>query len=146
MLEQLRSGPLLAGYRGRAAVDLDKLVEVLIRFSYLVASAPEIREFDINPLLASSQHIIALDARAILGDRTTLASGRPFDHLAIRPYPEAFIRRATLNNGVNVLLRPIRPEDEPLWREFMANCSFDTRHARFGYSFKQVTHEMASRF
>ena len=65
MLSKLRCWPLLKGYRGRPGVDVDKLLEALIRFSYLIADSPELQEFDINPLLASADRVVALDARAV---------------------------------------------------------------------------------
>jgi acetyltransferase len=63
MLESLRCWPLLQGYRGRPGVDVERLIEVLIRFSYLVADWPELSEIDINPLLVTADRLIALDAR-----------------------------------------------------------------------------------
>jgi acetyltransferase len=145
MLERLRGWPLLCGYRGRPGVHLDRLIEALIRFSYLVADLPEIAEIEVNPLLASERRVIALDARAVRDDRCP-SPPRPFEHLAIRPYPEKYRRRAALRGGGSVALRPIRPEDEPLWQRFLASCSFDSLHARFRYSFKLAGHDMASRF
>jgi acetyltransferase len=146
MLTKLRCWPLLQGYRGRPGVDIDQLIEVLIRFSYLIADSPQIKEFDINPLIASPKRIVALDARAVLDRNYHAETARPFQHLAIRPYPEGFNRLVTLNSGLEVLLRPIRPEDEKLWHELIASCSFESIHARFGYSFKGTTHEMGARF
>ena len=146
MLTRLRCWPLLQGYRGRPGVDFDQLIEVLIRFSYLIADSPQIKEFDINPLIASPKRIVALDARAVLDRNFRQETARPFEHLAIRPYPEGFNRRITLPSGLEVLLRPIRPEDEKHWHALIASCSFESIHARFGYSFKGTTHEMGSRF
>ncbi len=146
MLEKLRCWPLLAGYRGRPGVDIDQLLQTLIRFSYLIADSPQIKEFDVNPLLVSPRRIVALDARAVRDESYCAQTSRPFEHLAIRPYPEGFNKSVTLENGLQVLLRPIRPEDEPLWHALLASCSFDTIRARFRYAFKGTTHEMATRF
>ncbi len=146
MLEKLRSWPLLAGFRGRPGVDIDRLLEVLIRFSYLIAEFPQLKEFDINPLIASPRRVVALDARAVRDEDYRQGVSRPFDHLAIRPYPEGFDRLVTLKNGLQVRLRPIRPEDEGMWHALIASCSVATLHARFRYLFKIGTHEMGSRF
>ena len=146
MLEKLRCFPLLTGYRGRPGVDLDRLLEVLIRFSYLIAEFPQFKEFDINPLIASPRRVVALDARGLRDERYSEQAARPFAHLAIRPYPEGFDRRVVLKDGLQVRLRPIRPEDEGLWHALIASCSYETIHARFRYLFKTATHEMASRF
>lgn len=145
-LESLKSWPLLRGYRGRPGVNIDKLIEVLMRFSYLVADYPEIQELDVNPLLVTPEEVIALDARVIV-DRNALVYGvRPYAHLAIRPYPEEFVAERQLKDGTPVILRPIKPEDEPMWHELLASCSTQSLWFRFSYLFKQTTHEMASRY
>ncbi|HEU4366126.1 MAG TPA: bifunctional acetate--CoA ligase family protein/GNAT family N-acetyltransferase [Candidatus Krumholzibacteria bacterium] len=146
MLESLRSWPLLQGYRGRPAVNIDRLIEVLMRLSYLVADYPEIKELDVNPLLCTPEDAIALDARIILDHEAVLHPVRAYSHLAIRPYPEEYTRQAKLKDGRKVLLRPIKPEDEPMWHELLANCSPESIWFRFRYLFKQTTHEMATRF
>lgn len=145
MLESLRSWPLLTGYRGRPAVNVERLIEIIMRFSYFVADFPEIVEIDVNPLLVAPEEAVALDARMVI-DRGRLAEPpRPFSHLAIRPYPEQYVRPLEYAGG-RALLRPIKPEDEPLWHELLANCSAESRWSRFRYLFKETTHEMASRF
>jgi len=145
-LESLKSWPLLRGYRGRPGVNIDKLIEALMRFSYLVADYPEIQELDVNPLLVTPDEVIALDARVIV-DRNALVYGvRPYAHLAIRPYPEEFVTERQLKDGTPVILRPIKPEDEPMWHELLASCSTQSLWFRFSYLFKQTTHEMASRY
>jgi acetyltransferase len=145
-LESLRSWPLLSGYRGHAAVNVDRLIEVLIRLSYLVADYPEIVELDVNPLLATPDDVIALDARIVLDHDVVIHPVRPYSHLAIRPYPEEFMKRTKLKDGTPVLLRPIKPEDEPMWHELLGSCSPESIHFRFRYMFKSTTHEMATRF
>lgn len=145
MLESLWSWPLLRGYRGQQAANLDRLVEILLRFSYLVADCPEILELDANPLVVSPDDVVALDARVILAAHDASAA-RPFAHLAIRPYPEEFVRPAQLRDGTEVLLRPIKPEDEPAWHRLLARCSQQSIWYRFRYLFKETTHEMAVRF
>jgi acetyltransferase len=146
MLESLRSWPLLQGYRGKPGVNVDQLIETLMRVSYLVAHLPEITELDINPLLATPDGALALDARIVLGPAAATVPAKPYSHLAIRPYPDEFIREATLADGTPLLLRPIQPEDEPLWRQMMRECSNETIYRRFRCLFREVTHQMAARF
>lgn len=146
MLESLLSWPLLSGYRGRPAANVDRLIEVLMRISYLVADYPEIRELDLNPLLVTPEDAIALDARIILDRAAILKPPRPYAHLAIRPYPEEFVSDAHLRDGTPLTLRPIRPEDEPLWHQLLADCSPESIRYRFRYLFSGTTHEMATRF
>lgn len=146
MLESLRSWPLLNGYRGRPMINLDRLLEVLMRFSYLVADLPEILEVDINPLLVTPQEVIALDARVIIDRSTNSVTTRPHAHLAICPYPEEFTHSVTLRDGTAVLIRPIKPEDEPAWHALLSRCSAASLWQRFRYIFKETTHDMATRF
>ena len=145
-LESLKSWPLLTGYRGRPPVNIDRLIEILIRISYLVADYPEIKEFDINPLLVTPEDVIALDARVIIDREMVAHPPRRFAHLAIRPYPEEFTRQVKMKDGREVLLRPIKPEDEPMWHQMLATCSKESIWFRFRYMFKKSTHDMATRF
>jgi acetyltransferase len=145
MLESLGCWPMLEGYRGQPPVAVDRLIEVMIRFSCLVADYPEIREFDINPLRVSPAGVIALDALALLDRHARRHADEMYEHLAIRPYPEHFIRRRELRDGTEVLLRPIRPEDEPLWHELIASSSPESIRFRFRSLFKDSDHMMAVR-
>ena len=146
MLESLKSWPLLQGYRGKPGANIDRLIEILMRFSYLIADYPEIQELDINPLLITPRDVIALDARVVV-DRDMVAHAvRPYAHLAIRPYPEEFVAERKIRDGTPVVLRPIKPEDEPLWHDLVSSCSTETIRFRFNYLFKQTTHEMATRY
>ena len=83
----------------------------------MIAEIPSIAELDINPLLVTPEGVTALDARVILDRKRREAKPRPYSHLAIRPYPEEYVRREILRDGAKVLLRPIRPEDEPMWHD-----------------------------
>ena len=146
MLESLKIWPLLTGYRGRPAAAVDRLLETLIRLSYFAADYPEILELDINPLLVTPQRVIALDARLVIEGPLPGAGGRAYSHLALRPYPEEYVRRASLPDGTPVLLRPIRPEDEPLWMELLAGCSRESIYARFRHFFQWQSHQAAVRY
>ncbi|HUT09041.1 MAG TPA: bifunctional acetate--CoA ligase family protein/GNAT family N-acetyltransferase [Thermoguttaceae bacterium] len=146
MLESLKSWPLLQGYRGKPGANLDRLIEIIMRFSYLVADYPEIKELDINPLLVTPDEVIALDARVVIDRDPATHAVRPYAHLAIRPYPEEFVTQRQMKDGTDVILRPIRPEDEPLWHDLVQSCSTETIRFRFSYLFKQTTHEMATRY
>lgn len=144
MLQSLKIWPLLRGWRGRPAMNLDALVESLIRLSYLAADVPQIQELDINPLLCTPRGTTALDARAVVGP---VGPGRrPYAHLAIRPYPEELTCMATLDSGLEVKLRPIRPEDEPRWLELLGGCSKESIYSRFRFFFNWSTHDAAVRY
>lgn len=146
LIESLRMWPLLAGYRGRPAVNVSRLVEVLIRFSTLVAEHPEIDQLDINPLLVTPDAVTAVDARVSLHSEHWRTPPRPFAHLAIRPYPDELTGRIQTRDGQELAVRAIRPEDEPAWLAFLDRCSPESLRYRFRYLFKRATHEMAARF
>jgi acetyltransferase len=146
MLTSLRSWPLLEGYRGRPGANLELLLETVIRFSYLVAELPEIRELDINPLLVTPKEVVALDARIAVDEEVVQSPNlKPYSHLVIRPYPESFVREKTLPDGTSVLLRPIRPEDEPLWSALLESTSNESLLQRFRQLVRR-SHELAARF
>jgi len=146
MLESLKIYPLLKGYRGGSPKNLDKLLQVLIRISYLAADYPEINELDINPLLVSPEEVIALDARIVIEKLIPGTNLQEYAHLALRPYPEKYVRPAILQDGTEVILRPIKPEDEPLWLEMLGNCSKESLYSRFRYFFHWESHEVATRY
>ncbi|MGY2727328.1 bifunctional acetate--CoA ligase family protein/GNAT family N-acetyltransferase [Thermostichus sp. OS-CIW-26] len=125
----------LKGVRGRRAVDLEALEQLLVRLSQLVAEQREIKEIDINPLLASSEGLLALDARVIL--RTEQDPQVP---LAIRPYPTQYIW--SFRDGITI--RPIRPEDEPLVIDFHRHVSDYSVYLRYFHPIKysaRIAHE-----
>jgi len=146
MLESLKIYPLLKGYRGSPPKNIDGLIQILIRLSYLAADYPEITELDINPLLVTSGDVVALDARIMIDTGLVGKTQVPFAHLALHPYPEKYVRTLTLQDGKKVLLRPIKPEDEPLWLDMIGNCSKESLYSRFRYFFQWQSHEVATRF
>lgn len=146
MLESLRAWPLLTGYRGRPIVNVEQLVATLLRFSNLVVQLPELSEVDINPLLVTPEEVLALDARILINRSVLEQNVRPYSHLSIGPYPEELVRSAQLKDGTAVLLRPIKPEDEPLWQELLASCSQESLRRRFCGLFSVPTHQMAARY
>ncbi len=146
MLESLRAWPLLTGYRGRPPLDVDAVIEQVIRFSELVADHPEVAEIDVNPLLVTPSEAVALDARILLDERCRGRTLRRYEHLAIRPYPEQYVRRVDLPDGTELVLRPIRPEDEPQWIEMLERCSRETLRERFRATIAGPSHAFAARY
>ena len=112
MMEQTRIYRALQGVRGQAPVPLAAIEGILVRFSDLVVENPWIKEVDINPLLASPEGLLAVDARVVLHDPSDPADKLP--RPAIRPYPTQYVKPHRLPNGAEVLIRPIRPEDEQM--------------------------------
>jgi acetyltransferase len=146
MMEGTRIYTALKGVRGRRPVDLAALERMMVRFSQLVVEQPWIREIDINPLLASSDRLIALDARVVLHDPTTAEEKLP--QPAIRPYPMQYMQPWTMHNGQEVLIRPIRPEDETLLINFHKGLSERTVFLRYLKQLnleERIAHERLSR-
>ncbi|MBI4664623.1 MAG: bifunctional acetate--CoA ligase family protein/GNAT family N-acetyltransferase [Verrucomicrobia bacterium] len=129
MMEQTRIYSVLQGARGRKAADLAAIERLLVRFSCLVAEQPWIKEIDINPLLASSERIVALDARVVVHDAAVTEDKLP--KLAIRPYPNRYVTPWKLKDGTSVTIRPIRPEDEPLLIKFHQTLSERSVYNRY---------------
>ncbi len=146
MVKSLKIYPLLKGWRGDSPKNIDKLIEALIRMSYLAADYPEIEELDINPLIVTPNNVIALDARIVVDKKLLETPAKEYSHLILRPYPESLIKEATLKDGTKITLRPIKPEDEPMWLEMLASCSKESIYHRFRYDFYFDSHEIASQF
>ncbi|WP_413160597.1 bifunctional acetate--CoA ligase family protein/GNAT family N-acetyltransferase [Capilliphycus salinus ALCB114379] len=146
MMEQTKIYKALLGVRGRAPVDLDALEQLLVQFSHLVVEHPAIKEIDINPLLASEDRLVALDARVVLHDSETPESQLPKP--AIRPYPHQYITHWTSKKGVDLVIRPIRPEDEPMAVKFHESLSEESVYLRYAHLLKlsrRIAHDRLSR-
>ncbi len=142
LMEQTRIFAALRGVRGRKPVNLQALEELLVRFSQLVMEQPWIKEIDINPLLATPEHLLALDARVVVHDSTVTAEQLP--RPAIRPYPAQHSWEWRLKDGTPVTIRPIRPEDEPLMVQFHTTLSERSVYLRYFCSLSlstRVEHE-----
>lgn len=142
LIESTKVYRLLRGYRNRPPVDLALLEEIIVRLAYLVTDFPEIVELDINPLVITRTEILAADARVVL-EATTAQSP---DHLVIRPYPSQYESHWVLDSGTPVMLRPVRPEDEPLLRELIQGQSAETLYFRFFQRIKAMPNEQMARF
>ncbi|HPT25896.1 MAG TPA: bifunctional acetate--CoA ligase family protein/GNAT family N-acetyltransferase [Bryobacteraceae bacterium] len=129
LMERTKIYTALKGVRGRKPVDLAGLEQLLVRFSLLVVDHPWIKEIDINPLLASPERLLALDARVVLHDAGTQESDLPKP--SIRPYPVQYESDWTMKNGDPVTIRPIRPEDEPMMVKFHQALSERTVYQRY---------------
>jgi acetyltransferase len=140
MMERTKIYRALLGVRGREPVDLDELEKLLVRFSFLVVEQRCIKEIDINPLLASSDRLVALDARIVLHDVDAEESDLP--KLAIRPYPSQYVQPWSLKDGTKINIRPIRPEDEPLMVKFHEGLSEHSVYMRYFHAL-QLSHRVA---
>ena len=147
LMEETRIYRMLKnGFRNKPPADLPKLEEVLVRFSNMIIDFPEIKEVDINPLIVSGDQVYAVDVRIILDLEVAGKEVEPYSNLVIMPYPTKYITPYTLRDGTQVLLRPIRPEDEPIEAELIENLSEESKRFRFFYVIKDITHDMLVRF
>ncbi len=142
MMEHTRIYRALGGVRGRPPVDMEALEQLLVRFSQLVAEQRAIEEMDINPLLASHEGLLALDARIVLHPADKAAADIP--RLAIRPYPRRYVTAWSAKDGLPVTIRPIRPEDEPAivrFHEALSDRSVYFRYLQMMNLTQRVAHE-----
>ena len=146
MMEQTKIYKALQGVRGRKPVNLAELEQVMVRFSRLVVEQPWIKEIDINPLLATPDRLVALDARIVVHGPEVSKEQLP--KLAIRPYPNRYVSAWTMKDGTEVLIRPIRPEDEPMMVKFHATLSERSVYLRYFHLMnlsQRVAHERLTR-
>lgn len=141
MIERTRIARLLHGYRDEPRADIDAIALTVMKVAQIVADLPEVIELDINPLLAGPDGVIALDARI----KVAASQIRGTERFAIKPYPIEMEERFELTDGSAMLLRPIRPEDEPRLQEGFSRLSAESIRMRFFASLKTLTHEMAAR-
>ena len=146
MMEETKVYKLLKGYRKRPQANLKLLEEILLQFSQLLVDFPQIKEVDINPLLINEKHAYVLDARIVVDKERVFKRMEPHEHMVISPYPKKYETLWMLRNGQQVLLRPIKPEDEPLWLEMFQSFSEESIRYRFFQILKDTPHEVRVRY
>jgi len=146
MMEETKVYELLKGYRNSVPVDLKKLDETILLFSQLLVDFPQIKEIDINPLLINEKEACILDARIVVDKEKICKKFEPHEHMVISPYPKKEELIWLLKNGQEVLLRPIKPEDEPMWLEMFQSLSEESIRYRFFQMLKDTPHEVRVRY
>jgi acetyltransferase len=143
LIGRTRISKLLAGYRDVPAADMGAIALVLVKVAQLAADLAEIRDLDINPLLADEDGVVALDARIAVApvEREAATHSR----FAIRPYPKQWERHTIASDGTHLLVRPVRPEDEELVRRFFSRITADDLRLRFFASVKDFGHLFIAR-
>ena len=144
IIDRTRIHRLLGAFRNMPPVNREALENVLLRVSELVCELPHVVEMDINPLIVDEHGAIAVDARMTVARPAHAA--RPYAHMAIHPYPSHLANRQQLDDGTNLLIRPVRPEDSGLEQEFVRNLSPQSRYFRFMRALQELTPEMLVRF
>jgi len=145
LIERTRVSRLLRAYRDVPAVKPDAVAMMLVKLAQMAADIPEIREFDINPVLADETGVLAVDARVAVGPVQPKFGGAGLTNFAVRPYPSQWQRHLEVKDGWRVFARPIRPEDEPLIHEFLRHVTPQDLRLRFFAAKKEFTHEFIAR-
>jgi acetyltransferase len=145
LVERTRVSKLLRGYRDVPAVQQDAVEMVLVKIAQMAADIPEIRELDINPLLADENGVMAVDARIAVGKVARKFAGSGPANFAVRPYPSQWQRQVEVKDGWHVYVRPIRPEDEPQIHAFLRRVTPQDLRLRFFAPMKEFTHEFIAR-
>ncbi len=145
LIDRTRVSRLLRAYRDVPAVKPDAVALVLVKLAQMAADIPEIREFEINPLLADENGVTAVDARVAVGPPERKFAGSGPANFAVRAYPSQWERRLTSKDDWRIFVRPLRPEDEPTIHEFLRHVTPQDLRLRFFAPMKEFTHEFIAR-
>ncbi|MBD2746962.1 bifunctional acetate--CoA ligase family protein/GNAT family N-acetyltransferase [Microvirga sp. BT688] len=143
LIARTRVSRRLKAYRDVPAADEGAIALTLVKLAQMAADLPEIRELDINPLLADETGVIAVDARVAVAPETRKSSGHP--RFAVRPYPKEWERTIGLRNGRNAFVRPVRPEDEDEFRRFFEKITPEDLRLRFFAPVRDFSHTFLAR-
>ncbi|MGQ9726867.1 MAG: GNAT family N-acetyltransferase, partial [Candidatus Bathycorpusculaceae bacterium] len=146
LMEETKVYQLLKGYRNMPPANLKLLEELIVRFSQLLIDFPQLKEVDINPLIIDENDAAIIDARIVIDKEKVFQKLEPHQHLVISPYPKKYETLWKMRDGRTVLLRPIKPEDEPLWLEMFRNFSEESIRFRFFQIIKDTPHEVRVRY
>src|SRR6516162_1015526 len=147
LIGRTRVSRVLKAYRDVPAADVDAIALLLVKLAQLAADLPELRELDLNPVLADQNGLIAVDARIAVAPVEAARRGPPgHPRFAIRPYPKEWERRTELRDETKILVRPVRPEDEPLYGPFFAAVTQQDLRLRFFAPVKEFGHTFIARF
>ena len=142
LMQETKAYSLLQGYRNRPAADMQTLEEMIIRLSQLLIDFPDIAELDMNPVLIKGGKPVAVDARILVSPLAVPSSL----HLVIGPYPEDDESHMVSVDGHRIFVRPVKPEDAPLFTAFFKTLSPTTIYYRFFGALKELNPQMLARF
>jgi acetyltransferase len=145
LIQETRAFEMLQGYRGRPPIDIRQLERMLVSVSNLIVDFPEIVSIEMDPMAVVEDKVLVLGvAMAITSEPTT---GRtPYPHLVITPYPARYTTLWRLKDGTEIILRSIKPEDEPLEHEMLTSLREETLKERFFSPMNEWTHDTLVRF
>jgi len=141
LMQDTKAYKMLQGFRGGHAVDLGRVAEIIVNFSNLIVDFPEIGEIDVNPLAISAGKVSALDARIVMDGNYNSGGPSAYPHLVICPYPTKYVQSWQMKDGMEVTIRPVRPEDEPAKYEMLYSSSPESLRTRFFSTLKEIPHK-----
>ncbi len=143
LISRTNIAKMLGPFRQLPAAKLEAIEEVVLAVSEMACELPWIKELDINPLIVDDRGAVAVDARIVIDHYSGTSR---YDHLAIHPYPHDLISQARLHSGVNLTIRPIRPEDATIEKSFVDNLSKRSKYYRFLHGMRELSPELLARF
>jgi acetyltransferase len=144
LINDTRIAKMLGKFRNMAPANMEALEDVLLRVSEMVCELPLLKEMDINPLILDENGALAADARVVVEYRQPNADR--YSHMAIYPYPAHLVSEWQLADGMDITIRPIRPEDAQLVKQFVHDLSDETKYFRYMNSVQELTEDMLCRF
>ena len=145
LIARTRVSRILRAYRDVPAADATAVALTLVKLAQLAADLPDVKELDLNPILADQDGVIAVDARIAVERRAPLHKGPGHPRFAVQPYPTDWVRQLTLADGGRVLVRPVRAEDEDLFRAFFGKVSQEDLRLRFFAPIREFSHTFIAR-
>ncbi len=144
-IERSRVARTLGEWRGASAVNMDALEQVLLRVSEMVCELPQLRELDVNPIIADESGAVAVGARIVVDSAAQAGASlaNPYNHLAILRYQQLVPLRG---GGGEYTLRPIHPDDAQMLQDLVQNLSAESRYSRFVSSMRELPPSMLARF
>jgi acetyltransferase len=147
LIGRTRISRILRGYRDVPAAKVADIALTLVKLAQLAADVPELRELDINPLLADPNGVLALDVRIAVAplDPEPKFKGVGYNRFAVRPYPKEWEQWLEFDDGTKIFVRPLRPEDEDRLRGFLEKITPDDLRLRFFAPVRHFSHAFLAR-
>ena len=144
LISRTKVSKLLKAFRHMPKVNMEALEQILLRVSEIACELPLVKELDINPLIVDEHGAMAVDARIVV-DYHVMTADR-YSHMAIYPYPAHLVSKRQLPNGMDMIIRPIRPEDAEMEQTFVRNLSEQSKYFRFMQAIDELSPQMLARF
>ena len=145
LIARTRVSRILRGYRDVPAADETAIALLLVKLAQLAADLPDVAELDLNPVLADKDGVIAVDARIAVAHREPLHKGPGHPRFAVQPYPTEWQRQILLADGTTIMVRPVRAEDEEMFRSFFTKVSAEDLRLRFFAPIRDFSHTFIAR-